>query len=97
MSFFRKLFGGGGGSSEPAAPRVAASETYEGFAIAAAPMPEGGQFRLAATITKSVDGEERVHRLIRADMFTSDDEAAQAALRKARQVVDEQGEAMFRD
>ena len=97
MSFLKKLFGGGGGSSEPAAPRIAASATYEGFAIAAAPMPEGGQFRLAATITRTVDGEERVHRLIRADMFASEEEAAQAALRKARQVVDEQGEAMFRD
>ncbi|MBB4002176.1 HlyU family transcriptional regulator [Aurantimonas endophytica] len=95
MSFLKKLFGGGGGSREPAAPRIAATETYEGFALAATPMPEGGQFRLAATITKTVAGEEKVHRLIRADMFASQDEAAQAGLRKARQVVDEQGEAMF--
>lgn len=93
MSFLKRLFGG---SSAPAAPKVAAEETYEGFHIAATPMPEGGQYRLAANLSKNVDGEERTHRLIRADLFTSEDEAATFAIRKAKQMIDEQGERLFR-
>ena len=93
MSFLKKLFGGG--SSEPKAAAVVEEETYNGFHIAASPMPEGGQYRLAATITKTVDGEERSHRLIRADVFSSQDEAAQFAIRKAKQMIDEQGDRIF--
>lgn len=93
MSFLKKLFGGG--SAEPAAPRVAAEETYEGFAIAATSMAEGGQYRLAATISKAIGGETKTHRLIRADLFPSEEEAARFALIKARQVIDEQGDKLF--
>ena len=92
MSFLKKLFGG---SSEPRIPSVAAEETYKDFHIAATPMPEGGQYRLAATLTKTVGGEERSHRLIRADLFQSEDEAASFAIRKAKQMIDEQGERLF--
>ena len=93
MSFLKKLFGGG--SSEPKAPAVVDEDRYKDFHIAAAPMPEGGQYRLAATVTKTIDGEERVHRLIRADLFASQEEAAKFAIRKARQMIDEQGERIF--
>ena len=92
MSFLKKLFGG---SSEPRAPKVAAEETYKDFHIAATPMPESGQYRLAANVSKEIGGEERTHRLIRADLFTSEDEAATFAIRKAKQMIDEQGERLF--
>ena len=95
MSFLKKLFGGGSNDNRAGEPRVAAEETYEGFRIAATPVPEGGQYRLTAVITKEIDGETKTHRLIRADLFPSEDEAAQFALRKARQVIDEQGERVF--
>lgn len=94
MSFLKKLFGGTA-ATEPAPPRVAAEETYEGFAIAATPMAEGGQYRLAATISKEIGGEMKTHRLIRADLFASAEEAARFSLIKARQVIDEQGERLF--
>ena len=93
MSFLKKLFGGG--SSEPKAAAVVEQETYKDFQIAAAPMAEGGQYRLAATITKQVGEEVRSHHLIRADVFASQDEAAQFAIRKAKQMIDEQGERIF--
>lgn len=94
MSFLRKLFGGGGGD---AAPKVAARESHGGYLIEAAPMPEGGQYRLRAYILESEAPDARRHTLIRADLFTSADQAAQFALAKARQVIDEQGAALFRD
>ena len=93
MGFFSNLFGG---SKEPAAPTVVAEETIEGVHVAASPLPEGGQYRLRAILTKEIDGETREHTLIRADVFQSADEAAKMALTKARQVIAEQGDRLFR-
>ncbi|MDY8109671.1 HlyU family transcriptional regulator [Fulvimarina sp. 2208YS6-2-32] len=94
MSFLKRLFGGGS-SSEPAPDMRGDPERYEGFTITSAPMPEGGQFRLSALIEKTVEGKPRAHRLIRADLFPSRAEADAAALRKARRVIDEQGDRLF--
>ena len=91
MSFLKKLFGGGGGAKGPSFD----ADTYQGFTIQPAPMAEGGQFRLAATVSKEIAGSVKEHRLIRADLFASAEEAASASLRKARQVIDEQGERLF--
>ena len=44
MSFFKKLFGGGGGA--PAAPKSVKSAEHKGFTIEARPYKEGGQFQL---------------------------------------------------
>ncbi|MYZ49845.1 HlyU family transcriptional regulator [Propylenella binzhouense] len=96
MSFLRRLFGGGG-PSEPPAPRVAAEESYRDYTIRATPIPEGGQFRLAATITKEIDGETKEHHLVRADILDSEDEAASFAIRKARQMIDQIGDGIFRN
>lgn len=99
MSILRKIFGGGGGgdeaAGEPTPARAEATESYKGFDIAPTPVKEGGQYRLVAMITKEVDGEAKAHRLIRADLFGSSDEAARFAVVKARQVIDEQGERLF--
>jgi hypothetical protein len=92
MSFLRKLFGGGGGSaSEPDAP----TETYKDFQITARPAKESGGYRIGALIEKEVDGETRQHHLIRADQVQDRDEAQAASVRKAKQVIDEQGERIF--
>lgn len=91
----RHLFGGG--AKQPRAPELAASEVYKGFSIAALPIPEGGQFRLAADIEKEIDGARQVHRMIRADLFPTRELAAEFALQKARRIIDEQGDALFRD
>ena len=89
MSILKRLFGGGG--SEP----EAAPDEYKGFAIHPDPEPDGNRFRLAARIEKEVAGEVKSYRLIRADVFDAREAAAAAALAKARQVIDEQGDAIF--
>ena len=93
MSFLRKFFRLGG-SQASSAPVIEAIE-HEGFMIVPVPVAENGQFRLCAMISKQVDGEARQHKLIRADMFSSSDEAAEAAIGKAKQVIKEQGERIF--
>ncbi|MCB8838616.1 HlyU family transcriptional regulator [Aurantimonas sp. VKM B-3413] len=97
MSFLKKLFGGGNASGASPEPKVAAEEFYKGFTIQATPMKEGGQYRLAATISKEIGGDTKSHKLVRADLFQSADEAARFALTKAQQVIDEQGDALLGD
>ncbi|MEM6711307.1 MAG: HlyU family transcriptional regulator [Pseudomonadota bacterium] len=91
MSFLKKLFGGGG----DAAPKAAAREAYNGFIIEASPMAEGGQYRLRAFILESDEPDARQATVIRADLFASADQAAQFAVSKAKQVIDEQGASVF--
>ena len=89
MSFFKKFFGGGGAA---ATPKSVKSAEHKGFIIEAQPYKEGGQFQLAGVISKEIDGVRKEHRFVRADRFTSIDEAAEIALVKGRQIIDEQGE-----
>lgn len=93
MSFLKKLFGGG--ESSGGASKVASRETYKDFIIEAAPMAESGQYRLRAFIVESEADDARRATVIRADLFTSADQAAEFAVMKAKQVIDEQGSAVF--
>ena len=90
MSFFKKLFG-----MTPAADEPVSSIEHEGYQIAAMPISEGGQFRLCAEISREIDGEMQTHRMIRADMFPSRDDAIETSYRKAKQMIKEQGERIF--
>lgn len=97
MSFLKKLFGGG--DKTPAAPAdaaPAASVEHMGFTIHAEPYQEQGQFQTAGRITKEIDGEVKTHRFVRADRHAGKDDAVEFALRKGRQIVEEQGERMFK-
>lgn len=94
MSFLKKLFGGGGSDAGRTGP--AASAEHKGFNIEAQPYKEQGQWQLAGVIVKEIDGVRREHRFVRADRFSSRDEAAELALSKGRQIIDEQGTNLFR-
>jgi len=93
MSFLKKLFGGGEGStkSAPAADPV----EYNGFTIQPTPFVEGGQFQTCGVISKEIGGELKQHRFIRADRFASQDDAVNVTIRKGQQMIDEQGDRMF--
>ena len=94
MSLFSKLFGGG--KPKPQPEPEAEAETYEGFRIIPTPQSESDGYRLGARIEKEVDGETKVHHLLRADVLRSLEEARSFSIRKAKQVIDEQGERIFR-
>ncbi|MBK9082577.1 MAG: hypothetical protein IPL88_11130 [Rhizobiales bacterium] len=96
MSFLKKLFGLGGGGDAPEEARAQPQE-YEGFTILATPYKEGGQYQLCGVVSKQIDGQRREHRFIRADRFASMEDAVEMTLMKARQIVDQQGERIFRD
>lgn len=91
MALFSRLFGGGGGGK----PATVDAIDYEGFRIIPDPIAEEGQFRLAARIEMDIDGETKSHHLIRADVIRNRGEAVDAAIRKARQMIDQQGQRLF--
>ena len=93
MSFLRRLFGGGAASDAPANPARVAE--HEGYVIRATPFQENGQWQTCGLISKDVGGELREHRFIRADRFPSQEMAADHAIVKAKQIIDQQGDRLF--
>jgi hypothetical protein len=89
MAFWSKWFG----SAAPEKP--AKTLEYKGYVIEATPYKEGGQFQLAGVISKSVGGEMKSHRFVRADKFTDKDEAADVAISKGQLIVDQSGDRLF--
>ncbi|MCA1493910.1 HlyU family transcriptional regulator [Sinorhizobium alkalisoli] len=97
-SFFSKLFGLSRGSELEAEPAAGKTENYADCLIRATPIREGAQFRLAGSIEKTMpDGATKTRNFIRADLFSSEQDAIDSAIRKGRQIVDEQRAALFAD
>jgi hypothetical protein len=94
MSFLKKLFGGGG-SSEPAQSKVAQQIEYQGFVIKATPFKEQGQYQTCGVVSKTIDGALKEHRFIRADRFADETSAADHAILKGKQIVDQLGDRVF--
>jgi hypothetical protein len=88
MSILSRLFGGG---TEPQKE----PETYKDFRIFPEPQSGAGGYRIAARIEKEVGGETRTHLLLRADTVQNVEEAEAFSVRKAKQLIDEQGERLF--
>ncbi|WP_108459956.1 HlyU family transcriptional regulator [Devosia naphthalenivorans] len=96
MSFWKNLFGGGSSTAEPAGDKVLGEESHKGFLIKAIEMKAGSELQLAGTIEKEVGGELKTYRFVRADRMSSRDDLIVLAIAKGRQIIDEQGEAIFR-
>lgn len=89
MSLFSRLFGGGGGDSAKPGPEPV---DHNGFLIYPEPMKEAGGYRIAARVTKGEDS----HHMVRADVVQSHDEAVETTLFKAKMLIDQQGDTIFR-
>lgn len=96
MSFFSKLFGGGSKETAPAGDNTLEQESYKGFLIKAVEMRAGSEYQLAGTIEKDIGGELKSYSFVRADRMSSKDDLIAMALGKGRQIIDEQGDAIFR-
>lgn len=96
MSFLKRLFGGGGESSQGSAAAAVAKEIeHKGFVIRAMPYKAEGGYQTCGTVSKEVGGVVKEHKFIRADRFTALDDAVDISLKKGQQLVDEQGERIF--
>lgn len=90
--FFKNLFGGEKqGQAAKADPPV----LYDGFEIVCEPKTVNGQWQVSGRIEKEIDGERKVHIFIRADLLPSAEDAARETQRKAKVMIDQQGDAIF--
>jgi hypothetical protein len=96
MSFLKKLFGGGSAEQAPAGDKVLGEESYKGYLIKAIEMRAGSELQLAGTIEKDIGGELKTYRFVRADRMSSREDLVMLALSKGRQIIDEQGDGIFR-
>ncbi|MBN9070219.1 MAG: hypothetical protein J0H34_01190 [Rhizobiales bacterium] len=98
MSFFKRLFGGGGESSSGAdagAAKVLKEVEHKGFLVRATPFKQDGQFQTCGVVSKEIGGAVKEHRFVRADRFAGVDDAVDISIRKGIQLIDEQGERLF--
>ena len=95
VGFIKKLFGGKSADSATAVRDDAVE--YNGFKIEPAPQPEGSQWRLAGYIVRGSDDSAEERPFVRADLFSSREQAAEFAIRKGKQIIDEQGDKLFEE
>ncbi|MEE8271972.1 MAG: HlyU family transcriptional regulator [Alphaproteobacteria bacterium] len=93
--FFRRLVGSGGATASPTA--AGKSVEYNGYEIRPVPRREGSQWLTAGVITKPFADGVKEHHFIRADKHGSKDDADALAINKAKRMIDEQGDQLFRD
>ncbi len=95
MSFWKKLFGMGEAGDASGGPKILGEESHEGYVIKALEMKAGSEYQLAGLIEKEIEGELKSSQFIRADRLASADMASSAAIEKGKQIIKEQGEALF--
>lgn len=93
MSFFKtiqNLFSSG--TSETSSSQAKSpTEEYCGFSITPDPVEEAGGFRVNGTIVKG----DKTHQFIRADVLPTAETCAAEMVRKAKQMIDQQGDRFF--
>jgi len=65
---------------------------HHGFLIYAEPVEDAGCSRVSARVTNG----EQTHHMVRADVVANHDEAVETTLFKAKMLIDQQGDAIFR-
>ncbi|TYL48734.1 HlyU family transcriptional regulator [Marinomonas sp. IMCC 4694] len=92
LSGLKGLFSG----AERAPEKPEDTVEYKGFSIIPAPIKEGGQFRVAATVTQGEGAEQQTHTFIRSDLMPNRDECIEITLRKAKLTIDQMGSHIFK-
>lgn len=90
-----KLIKGLFGTEKASAPKASKVEVYEGYRIIAEPRSSQSQWQVAGRIELDRGEETLVHVFIRADVMPSEADAANEMIRKARLMIDQQGETIF--
>lgn len=90
-------FGSGGSNGSGSTGGKERMERIGEYAVYATPMKEGAQWRLAGRIEAESANGPLVRRFIRADLFSSQDDAIETTFRKAKQIIDQHGSSLFGD
>jgi hypothetical protein len=92
LNALRRLFGGEGEK-----PVAAEAVEYKGYSIIPQPRSQAGGYLTAGLIVQETAEGRREHSFVRADTHPSIDEARQFTVLKAQRLIDEQGDALFRN
>ncbi len=68
---------------------------YKGYTIRPACRQEGSQWITAGVIAKQFDDGVKEHPFIRADVYSSKDDADTCSITKGKRIIDEQGDKLF--
>jgi len=90
-----KFMRGLGASGDETEGEAAVPVPYKDFLIRPAPRREGGQWHIAGTIVSEADPQGPAHEFIRADTFTSLEEAVRFTVMKGQQIIDERGKKLL--
>ena len=85
-----------GGAAGGAGGKRGKPQEYSGFVIQAAPIQDGSQWLTAGVISKKFGDEQKEHQFIRADTHASQEDAEAFSITKARLIIDEQGDRLFK-
>lgn len=99
-SMFSGLLGslfGGKPKAEAGPAQRGESVEYNGFTIYPASCKSGAQWRTEGFIAKELAGSLNEHHFIRADTHASQEDANACAVIKAKRIIDESGERIFKD
>ena len=91
MGLFSRLF-----VSSPKQEPVIEPIEYKSFLIYPNSERDGNQFRIAGKITKEINGELKEHRFIRSDVISLKSDADELMLRKAKMLIDQIAESIFK-
>jgi len=89
----RGLLGGNDGGAEAVAGEAV---DYHGYRITPAPQRQGSGWNTAGVIAKTFEDGAKEHRFVRVDTHASKDDAIAFSITKAQQIIDEQGDRLFR-
>jgi len=92
FDFLRKLTGGKATESAPEEQSI----EYEGFDVLPAPQKDAAGWRIHGVISKSRDGEREEHVFTRADTCSARADAVAMTISKAKRIIDEQGDGLFK-
>ena len=70
---------------------------YKGYGIRPTLRREGSQWLTAGVIVKRTEGGVQEHSFIRVDKHVTKDDAEAFSVIKAKQIIDEQGDRLFKD
>ena len=88
----RLASGGGRPSNGPAIQTV----EYKGYRIKPAPYRANDQYQTAGVIEKDTPEGVKEHRFVRADTYGSRDDAIAFTVSKAKQIIDQLGDRIFK-
>ena len=91
MNSLRNLFGSGGTTES-----MHEAVEYQGYLIRPAPQRQASGWNTAGVISKEFADGVKEHSFVRVDTHSSQDDAVAFSVIKAQQIIDEQGDRLFR-